>query len=158
MRLYHASETPMEPGYHLVASRPSNYYPTATKVMDTARPPGRPPRRTSIYCADSAEFALYFRTCQGGARASSLHIYEVEVKAFHKAPFALTHVICERIRAGQNPSSLITEYWNPNSNWHFYEYLTDRLKIVREIDHSDLNQIVLSHRATDDHERASRYI
>ena len=144
MELFHASVDELKVGDVIKSSRSSSFYPAASTEMDLHKPLGAPSRTRALYCADSDQFAVYFLMMENVLK-EDIKLYKVKVKSFHKAPFAITHVIEGKLNKSEDVSNLIKEYWFPSKNWHFYEYLTMEFEVIAIIDLPWVDQIVISH-------------
>ncbi|WP_338574764.1 hypothetical protein VRB37_09575 [Erwinia billingiae] len=51
----------------------------------------------------------------------------------HPHPFAVVHQIDIIIQNDKDFSVLVSEYWNPQQDWFFFEYLVPEIKILEVI-------------------------
>jgi hypothetical protein len=155
MELYHASRKEMENGQHIVSTRTSDFYPEASKEMDSARPNGKPARTQALYCSDNPEFAVFYLMLQQ-VPIEEIKLYKVEVADFHKAPFCITSVVKRRIGKNEEVESLITEYWNPTLDWNYYEFLTLEFTIQEIVDTPLVNEVIIRYRYGNDSNQAQQ--
>jgi len=153
MELYHASTKVFCIGDEIKSAAVSSFYEEATDAMDSGRPVNAPARKTALYSADSAEFALYFMLKQRVCR-SEINLYRVEVKDPWKAVFSITHVIHRRIKQRRKISSLISEYWSPTKDWQFYEYLSPSFMVIDKMDHPVIDMIGMGFKSRKDYDLA----
>jgi len=144
MDLYHASKSKFSVGDIIKGNNTSNFYLIATTAMDSQKPDGLPARKTALYCTDSPEFAVYYLRMQE-VDINQINLYRVHVSAHHKAPFSITHVLENKIKANIDVTELINEYWSPSKDWNYYEYLTEEFEVKEIIDKPKLNEILISH-------------
>jgi hypothetical protein len=145
MELYHASRATHSVGDALKGGRPTIFYPDATDAIDSVRVCGSLRRKEALYCADSAEFAVYFLMTQSTSDSLGIHLYKVAVQETHKAPFAITHAVHKRLGKGLGVESLIKEYWNPREDWKHFEYLTMAFEVVEKMAIPSIPAIAYSH-------------
>lgn len=153
MELYHASIKVFSIGDEIKSGAASSFYEEATDAMDSSRPENAPARKTALFSADSAEFALYFMLKQRICK-SEINLYRVKVKDPWKTVFSITHVIHRRIEQRKNISSLVSEYWSPTKDWQFFEYLSPSFMVIDKMDHPVINTIAMKFKSLQDHDLA----
>lgn len=150
MELFHASKRIFSIGEVVPSGNISTFYPVASNEMDGRKPNDAPSRRTALFCADSEEFAVYFLKMEK-VPEDEINLYKVKVNTFHRAPFSITHVVEQKLNSGESVEALIEEYWNPNKEWNYYEYLVPEFEVIEILQKPALNEIILVHRSTQDH-------
>lgn len=153
MELFHASRKIFKTGEIITGGNISTFYPAASNAIDARKPNNAPARRTALYCADSAEFAVYFLKMEK-VPENEINLYKVNVNTFHRAPFSITHVVDKKLNTGDGVNALVEEYWKPEKDWNYYEYLVPEFKIVAILVKPKLNETILVHRSGQDHDLA----
>lgn len=129
MTLYHASRNKFEPGDILDEAKrtPSEETQWVDQLFDDRKPDDLPSRQSARFAFRELPFCAIFLEArnQGG----DIFYYEVEVDTAHAAPVVL--VDCAQRHGNENvPELLVEEYWDPQKDWHCYEYLAKEMKII----------------------------
>jgi hypothetical protein len=137
--LFHASLSEFEPGFVVTASNQVNVYPTAAKLIDSARACKNVSRIVAVFAtAQPGDAVAYLQTQLGVSgrfsELSDIHLYEVEMPLCGFGPMRLLKDIDNMLQANTDPSPLVREYLNPTRNWLFLEYYGPEFKVLKELD------------------------
>ena len=129
--LFHATTKHFDIEKIVIADRNIYHYPEVTGLLEFNRPLNSPSRLKCLFAADTSLAATTFLYRQG-VDIENIHIYQVEMNCYHKAPFRLIHELSERIKIADNVDQLIDEYWHPRLDWYFWEYFGSSFKIIEK--------------------------
>ena len=108
--------------------------------FENQRPPGAPSRNSALFAFDSPRNAWRFSHAeifspqlrlQQGNR--NWRIFEVFLTNPLKAVTPIVDFLRRQGNQFPHIENAIQEYWNPQQTWHFFEYLSDEMQIIREI-------------------------
>lgn len=133
MSLFHASYQSFAVGQEVVASMDCGTHFDAVAVLEAVRQSALPSRQRCVFATDSVVAATAFLRSQSGEHSAVLHVYEVELPTYHRAPFALVYEISSRLKAGRNVAALIQEYWTPGQSWAFIESFGPSFLVLSEV-------------------------
>jgi hypothetical protein len=142
VRLFHAFQNNYSQGQKITATSQSVFYPLAVPALDQARPSGLPSRGICLCATDDLAFAYLFAMKQQWPR-DGIRLYEVEMENFHRAPMAIVHAIQRRLENSEDISALLSEYWSPKLNWHYFECFGPEMELVRPIGAPSIDETIM---------------
>jgi hypothetical protein len=144
MALFHCTTEVYSPGAvigphaksHFSEKQQNRGYGWVERLLSQHRTPAQPHgRENAVYASDSAENAAIFLEGEYRSAASkpAFYCYEVEATPISKAPMALVGLL-ELAKADPDRACKIAhEYWEPKSNWRYWEYFAPMMTVVRVI-------------------------
>jgi hypothetical protein len=100
--------------------------------LERHRPDGAPCRRSCIYVFQSLETCSFYGSTQHPD--AEVYYYRVRMTGAVKAPM----VLVDAIRRQVDPSAsqverMAREYWSPTRDWQVWEYLTETVEVMEEV-------------------------
>ena len=91
-------------------------------------------RKHAVYAFDKASYAKRFgdSLCRQ-LKIDSGHIYEIEMEASYKGPFALVNRMKQALGNSDQEAKVLEEYFNPKEKWKVYEYLGKEFVVIDEV-------------------------
>jgi hypothetical protein len=126
------------PDFQAALKRTNNV--AAEERLNPHRPDGVPCRSTCLFVfATLAECSLYGSSQH---KHETVHYYRVRTDAATKAPMTLVDQIRKQVEpTPAQVERMAREYWQPTEPWKFWEYLTDAIEIVDEIQPLDMGSL-----------------
>lgn|SRR5574337_556406 len=132
--LFHATLREFSAGEIVSATSQGGFYPEVIALLESRRPINLPSRSTCVFASDKAVASTRFLLGQG-AKLEDVKLYRVEMNLHHRAPFRVIHELDKRVKASGAVDALVSEYWNPQREWAFWEYFGPSLKVIEESPH-----------------------
>src|SRR5579862_2065706 len=115
-----------------------------SNILEKARPFRDVLRHQAYFSSDKAENAAKLLNAEqifGSARSGATqHLCTVSVPEYTKAPMVLVNAIRRRLALPNVVEQIATEYWGPDEQWQFREFLGRTMTIVEEISWADAMQ------------------
>jgi hypothetical protein len=110
------------------------------RLLEEQRPEVASPRARSLFAFDSIANAGGFiqaenirRILQPVQPMQHWRIYQVSLRNPHRASMPILDFLSARNADFIHIGNAIQEYWNPQQNWRFFEYLSQKMEIIREV-------------------------
>lgn len=150
---FHATYTKHQEGERIAATRRTSNC-RARGVVEVILERGRPSdacsREEALYTTRYPAYTLVYiqselarlatDSCKKGSE--SIHVYEVELAVSEPHPMALVDRI-RSISLKNTPivQEIVSEYWNPTKDWRFLEYITNSVRITRELETTSISLV-----------------
>jgi hypothetical protein len=103
-------------------------------TLNTYRPLKAPFRQQTFYAFDAIENCIAFATTNN---LRNPYYYKVKMQSPTKAPMCLTDLILKSKGDLEKIKKIVQEYWNPQNDWKFNEYLSIEMSIIESIQEPD---------------------
>ncbi|MCZ7681533.1 MAG: hypothetical protein M5U28_23150 [Sandaracinaceae bacterium] len=143
--LFHACARIWKPGEIITTGGEENFYwqrlaregkNAANEALDARKPGPKPSRRTCVFAAPDAGFALAFANGQG---MSEVRLFTVEaIGTTHEGPMFLTTALAKHLAlpsteiTAKQIDEMIAAYWNEATGWAGVEVLAGSLRVLRD--------------------------
>lgn len=101
--------------------------------LDKKKPIGAPSRIRAYYACDT------IGNCIGYGRNKKCEnvgpfLYKVTMKNPRKVPMSLVNTILRKRDGNVLNDQIANEYWTPEREWKYYEYLSEEMKIIERLE------------------------
>lgn len=139
IELFHVSCAKYEPGTKLTVTERTPYsirqkdldHDWVDACLNKHKPEKAPLRDFTFYACDFiGNCHAFFKRTKCNNEIGKPFYYKVKMLNPVKAPMCLTDLILKSGKASEKIPKICNEYWSPQLDWQFYEYLSNEMEIV----------------------------